>query len=34
VRDAQGRVFKPATLEGRQVKVYYTLTVAFEVGSR
>lgn len=26
--------FKPATLEGRPVKVYYTLTVSFEVRSR
>ncbi len=25
--------FKPATLDGRPVKVYYTLTVGFEVGS-
>jgi TonB family protein len=26
--------FKPATLEGRPVKVFYTLTVSFEVPSR
>jgi outer membrane biosynthesis protein TonB len=26
--------FKPATLDGRPVKVYYTLTVNFEIGGR